>query len=184
VYGDGEGDGVEVGPAEYGTVVREKNLSPEEEEGVGDGKENVPPGVGVKGGFRHTEPMRGLSLGRRKRLKRVAEGRFGVSAEEEDGLGLQRFDVKIEDAFLRSRDSRNADVDDSNTIMGEGASGKLWKPSVKLSFQGSHVFAGIRKLVESGIIDGEKLPGWMTGEAGVSNGTVRNGRLDSRHVGI
>jgi central kinetochore subunit Mis15/CHL4 len=181
----GEGEGVETGPAEYGMVVGEKKLCQEEEEEdvVGQGKENVPPGVGVKEGFRHTDPGRGLSLGRRKRLRRVAEGRFGVSAREEDGMGLQRFDVKIEDPFPGSEDGK-ADIDDSNATMDEGANGKPWKPSVKLSFQGSHVFAGIRKLVESGIIDGKKLPGWMTGEAGVSNGIVKNGRLDSKHVGV
>jgi len=183
VYGDGEG--VEVGPAEYGTVVEEDKFGREDgDEEVEQGKENVPPSIGVKGGFRHADPARGLSLGQRKRLKRVAEGRFGVSAGEEDGMGLQRFDVKIDDAFLRSGDDGKEDVDDSNAVVDGGASGKPWKPSVKLSFQGSHVFAGIRKLVESGIIDGEKLPGWMTGEEGVSNGIVRNGRLDSRHVGI
>jgi len=180
----GEGDGLEVGPAEYGTVVGEKKLVPKEDDGVGDGKENVPPGVGVKPSFQHMDNRRGLGFGQKKRLKRVAEGRFGVSAEEEDGMGLQRFDVKIEDAFSTDVDSGEADVDNSSTAMGEGSSEKPWKPSVKLSFQGSHVFAGIRKLVESGIIDGKKLPGWMTGEAGVSNGIVRNGRLDSRHVGI
>lgn len=46
------------------------------------------------------------------------------------------------------------------------------------------MFAGIRALVECGIVDGLKMPGWMTGEASVSNGVVKNGRLDSRKVGI
>jgi central kinetochore subunit Mis15/CHL4 len=178
----GEGKEVEVGPAEYGTTV-EENSGPDEEK-MGEGKENMPPGVSVKEGFRHADPARGLTLGRRKKLRRIAEGRFGVSAAEEDGMGLQRFDVKIEDAFLGSGDGGRVDVDGSNAIVNEGTSGKQWKPSVKLSFQGSHVFAGIRKLVEIGILDGENLPGWMTGEAGVSNGIVRNGRLDSRHTGI
>src|SRR5262249_39498254 len=85
VYGDGEG--VEVGPAEYGTVVEEEKFGGEDgDEEVEQGKENVPPSIGVKGGFRHAHPARGLSLGQRKRLKRVAEGRFGVSAGEEDGM--------------------------------------------------------------------------------------------------
>jgi len=177
-------EGVEAGPAEYGTVVGKDKLGPEEEKTAEEEKENMPPAVGAKRGFQRTDPARGLSLAQRKRLKRVAEGRFGPSAKEDDGMGLQRFDVKIEDAFSGSRDNRKADVDDSNATRNKGTSEKPWKPSVKLSFQGSHVFAGIRKLVEGGIIDGEKLPGWMTGEAGVSNGTVRNGRLDSRHIGI
>jgi central kinetochore subunit Mis15/CHL4 len=52
-----------------------------------------------------------------------------------------------------------------------------WRPFVRLTFHGSHVFAGIRQLVESGIIDGERMPGWMTGEEGVTIGAVRNGRI-------
>lgn len=177
VYGERGGVWVEAGPAEYGTVVGGEKPDPHE-------KENVSPGVAVKRELRHTDPTRGLSLGRRKRLRRIAEGRFGVSVEEEEGMGLPRFDVKIEDTFLESGDGGKVDIDGSNATVDEGVSGKPWKPNVKLSFQGSHVFAGIRKLVEIGIINGEKLPGWMTGEAGVSNGVVRNGQLDSRHTGI
>ncbi|KAG7285539.1 hypothetical protein NEMBOFW57_010168 [Staphylotrichum longicolle] len=33
------------------------------------------------------------------------------------------------------------------------------------------------QLVECGIIDGERMPGWMTGEEGVTIGAVRNGRI-------
>ncbi|KXX82532.1 Kinetochore protein mis15 [Madurella mycetomatis] len=52
-----------------------------------------------------------------------------------------------------------------------------WRPYVRLTFHGSHVFAGIRQLVECGIVDGEQMPGWMTGEEGVTIGAVRNGRI-------
>ncbi|GAB1313599.1 chromosome loss-related protein [Madurella fahalii] len=52
-----------------------------------------------------------------------------------------------------------------------------WRPYVRLTFHGSHVFAGIRQLVECGIVDGERMPGWLTGEEGVTIGAVRNGRI-------
>ncbi|KAK3490208.1 centromere protein Chl4/mis15/CENP-N [Neurospora hispaniola] len=52
-----------------------------------------------------------------------------------------------------------------------------WHPNVKLTFHGSHVFAGIRQLVEAGIVDGERMPGWLTGEEGVTVGKVREGRI-------
>jgi central kinetochore subunit Mis15/CHL4 len=52
-----------------------------------------------------------------------------------------------------------------------------FRPDIRLTFHGSHVFAGIRQLVEAGIIDGERMPGWMTGEDGVTIGVVRNGRI-------
>ncbi|KAK6845442.1 hypothetical protein PG995_015552 [Apiospora arundinis] len=52
-----------------------------------------------------------------------------------------------------------------------------WRPKTRLTFHGSHVFAGIRQLVEAGIVDGERMPGWMTGEEGVTIGAVRHGRI-------
>ena len=52
--------------------------------------------------------------------------------------------------------------------------------STRIAFTGTHVFAGIRQLVEEGIIDGEKMPGWMTGEAAVTIGAVREGRIRAK----
>ncbi|KAH0563214.1 hypothetical protein GP486_002216 [Trichoglossum hirsutum] len=52
---------------------------------------------------------------------------------------------------------------------------QAWRPDVRLTFRGTHIFAGVRHLTDTGVIDGEKMPGWMTGEAGVSTGVVRNG---------
>lgn len=49
--------------------------------------------------------------------------------------------------------------------------------SMTLTFQGGHVLLGIRKLVEDGLIDLDKLPAWMTGEEAVSGGTVRRGTV-------
>lgn len=64
---------------------------------------------------------------------------------------------------------------------GQAQAGKeSWTPDVHLSFQGSHVFAGVRQLVEQGIVDGEKMPGWMAGDAGVSVGAVKEGRVRER----
>ena len=50
-------------------------------------------------------------------------------------------------------------------------------PMVQISFHGTHVFAGIRTLVEREVIDGKKMPGWMTGSEGVSRGVVKDGKL-------
>ncbi|KAJ4411626.1 chromosome loss- protein [Gnomoniopsis sp. IMI 355080] len=73
--------------------------------------------------------------------------------------------------------ARTQDDDDGGGGDEEGDEGETWRPSVKLTFHGSHVFAGIRQLVEAGIIDGEKMPGWLTGEEGVTIGAVRHGRI-------
>ncbi|KAK4460295.1 centromere protein Chl4/mis15/CENP-N [Cladorrhinum samala] len=69
------------------------------------------------------------------------------------------------------------DVDEQDDQREMDAVGSDWRPFVRLTFHGSHVFAGIRQLVECGVIDGEKMPGWMTGEEGVTMGAVRNGRI-------
>ena len=52
-----------------------------------------------------------------------------------------------------------------------------WRPRVRLTFHGPHVFAGLRQLAEAGIVDAERMPGWMTGEEGVTIGAVRDGRI-------
>jgi len=82
-------------------------------------------------------------------------------------------------ADRRGRKSRPSLLDrvESDEEDGSQAESSEWKPDVRFSFQGSHVFAGIRQLVEQGVFDGERMPGWMTGEAGVSVGVVRHGRM-------
>lgn len=116
--------------------------------------------------------------------RRIAEGRFGSSGKQDDGKGIEKFDVRIDDPFpVESTDGtaqngRNGKTqaakapDDAAAMEAE-----TWVPDVRISFKGPHVFAGVRELVEQGIIDGEKMPGWMTGEAGVTIGTVKNGRI-------
>lgn len=76
---------------------------------------------------------------------------------------------KVETVLRQARDEDGDDVDEQDP--------SLWIPTVRLSFQGPHVFAGIRQLVEAGIVDGERMPGWMTGEEGVTTGVVRHGRV-------
>jgi central kinetochore subunit Mis15/CHL4 len=138
-----------------------------------------------------------------KRRKEVAAGRFGTSAQPEDGQGLERFEVRIDDSFPAANgrhhaqedgDASNLEVPTTNqsrrgrpSLLDRTAEDlediqneEGWVPNVRVAFQGTHVFAGIRQLVEEGIVDGEKMPGWMTGEAGVTIGSVREGRIRSR----
>lgn len=139
-----------------------------------------------------------------KRARLAAKARFGDSGIVTDGKGVERVEILMQDPFPVSNvpqdqgsdedeqqagaetpvDRRRskveavlrqarADVEDVNDE--EDAS--RWTPTVRLAFQGSHVFAGIRQLVEAGIVDGKRMPGWMTGEEGVSTGVVRHGRI-------
>jgi central kinetochore subunit Mis15/CHL4 len=138
-----------------------------------------------------------------KRRKEIAAGRFGTSAQPDDGQGLERFEVRIDDPFpltassngvQRDGDTPNSEPQTASRIrrgrpslldrtaedLEDIQNDEGWVPSVRVTFQGTHVFAGIRSLVEEGIVDGEKMPGWMTGEAGVTIGTVREGRIRSK----
>ncbi|KAI1311148.1 centromere protein Chl4/mis15/CENP-N [Xylaria venustula] len=174
---------------------------------------------------------------RRKRAKLVAQARFGNNAKIDDGKGVERVDVLIEDPFPVSasdferendgqdteatqesrprkpkgrrssidasllQEAENEEDDDEqppgsqDQEVGEfdeqlprGTRGQAreedrnrekwaWRPHVRISLHGPHVFAGIRQLVEAGFIDGQRMPGWMTGEEGVTRGAVRNGRV-------
>ena len=140
-----------------------------------------------------------------KRQKKLAQARFGVSALEDDNKGIKKLDIQLQDPFPEApavQDESNViteqdppsehdaptqqrhsslfsedglEANDSFDEDAEPSSG--WTPKVRLSFRGSHVFAGIRKLIEVGAVDGERMPGWMTGEDGVDAGTVRKGRM-------
>jgi len=139
-----------------------------------------------------------------KRARMVAKARFGNSGLVTDGTGVERAEFLMRDPFPASRgavrgqeagdeeetadeqplDRRRSKVDavlrqaraDVDAIDDEEDASR-WTPAVKVTFVGSHVFAGIRQLVEAGIVDGERMPGWMTGEAGVTTGVIRHGRI-------
>jgi central kinetochore subunit Mis15/CHL4 len=104
--------------------------------------------------------------------RKVAQGRFGSSAKADDGLGIERFEVRIDDPFP-DMPANSAEPDGEE---------EAWVPEVRVAFHGSHVFAGVRELVEQGVVDGERMPGWMAGEAAVTIGTVRNGRIRTKGV--
>jgi central kinetochore subunit Mis15/CHL4 len=203
-----------------------------------DGEE--PAGAGIQNKTRRKRVLDPELEGeerRRKRAKLVAQARFGDSAKMDDGKGIERIDVIIEDPFpapathaedeeahdhdvegvqrgrgRKSKGRRSAvdasllqesegdDDEDEDTRNRDGATSEenstqtanrgrparkedrdrdkwTWRPNVRMSLHGPHVFAGIRQLVEAGIIDGARMPGWMTGEEGVTMGAVRNGRI-------
>lgn len=137
-----------------------------------------------------------------KRRREVAEGRFGSSAKPNDGHGLDKVEIRIDDPFpvipnsnarldgdtsgrnvqqsSRNRRGRPSLLDRTAEDLQELEDEDGWAPNVRVVFSGSHVFAGIRQLVEHGVINGEKMPGWMTGEAGVTIGAVKDGRIKTK----
>lgn len=110
--------------------------------------------------------------------RKIAEGRFGISGRIDDRAALERVQFHVRDQFpqLVMKDiSSSADNNPENDEQPWLA--KDWRPAVSIVLEGTHVFAGVRTLVEEGIIDGNKMPGWMTGEEGKSIGIVRDGKV-------
>lgn len=136
-----------------------------------------------------------------KRRKLVAKGRFGSAAKVDDGKGIERLDVRLEDHFpilsALAADEVDAAEAEEPARKGKKQKGRRstitleldrtededeladdgWRPDIRVTFHGQHIFAGVRELVEAGVVDGEKMPGWMTGEEGVSVGVVKDGRI-------
>ncbi|ROT43495.1 CHL4-domain-containing protein [Sodiomyces alkalinus F11] len=110
-----------------------------------------------------------------RKARRSAQARFGNSARPEDGRGVERVDISMRDPF-KTRRAGERQIAEHDT---EGLSS--WAPEVKLTFRGPHVFAGMRLLVENGIINGQRMPGWLTGEEGVTVGEVRHGRVQGHY---
>jgi central kinetochore subunit Mis15/CHL4 len=168
----------------------------------GDGQEKAPGDLsntngGPKAGpGRPKRPLDDKETSEAKRRKEVAAGRFGTSAQPNDGQGLERFEVRIDDPFPSTSDENTTQIDGETANrarrgrpslldrtaedLQELESEEGWAPNVRVTFQGTHVFAGIRQLVEEGIVDGDRMPGWMTGEAGVTIGSVKEGRIRSK----
>lgn len=57
--------------------------------------------------------------------------------------------------------------------------------TIKFKFKGNDVFGGLHELCDNDLIDISKVPGWLTGENGISSGTIYNGDFlkDSKRKG-
>jgi central kinetochore subunit Mis15/CHL4 len=132
-----------------------------------------------------------------KRRKAFASTRFGTSAlDPVDGTGLDRFEIRLEETVpsMSTTDSASSLLHTSHVASSRRRTSLLDaysplpvplaedrdRPAIRLTFSGTHVFAGIRALVENGVVDGERMPRWLTGEEGVSVGVVRAGRMLGR----
>ncbi|KAJ5259090.1 hypothetical protein N7524_010646 [Penicillium chrysogenum] len=101
-----------------------------------------------------------------KKRRLAIHSRFGTLGSSLAPAPLDRLDIRLLDKPGSSDEQYDDDVDDSI----------FTPPALSLTFSGSDVIGGIRKLAELGIVDPERMPSWMTGEEGVSVATVRLGR--------
>jgi central kinetochore subunit Mis15/CHL4 len=114
-----------------------------------------------------------LSPDSKKRCLAI-HSRFGTLGSSLTPAPLDRLDIRLLDKPGSSEEQDNVvdDVDDSTSTL----------PAVSLTFSGSDVIGGIRKLAELGIVDPERMPSWMTGEEGVSVASVRQGQPLQRDI--
>ncbi|CBF77684.1 hypothetical protein AN4360.2 [Aspergillus nidulans FGSC A4] len=99
-----------------------------------------------------------------KKRKLTVQSRFGTSGTTLSSAPLDRLDARLLDPPSGTQDAVEERTDSAG-------------PTLSLTFTGTDVISGIRKLAELGIVDAERMPSWMTGEEGVSMAVVRNGRV-------
>ncbi|CAI7667945.1 unnamed protein product [Penicillium palitans] len=100
-----------------------------------------------------------------KKRRLAIHSRFGTLGSSLAPAPLDRLDIRLLDKPSPSDEPDNDDDDSMSTL-----------PAVSLTFSGSDVIGGIRKLADLGIVDPDRMPSWMTGEEGVSVATVRLGQ--------
>ena len=105
----------------------------------------------------------------KSKRRKIAEGRFGTSGVYGDGRGIEKLEVTIKDKMPVLSGEAGAEDGD-----------RSFRPTVTVTFEGAHVFAGIRRMVDVGLIDGLSMPSWMTGEDGVNVAVVKDRRALKR----
>ncbi|OQE21366.1 hypothetical protein PENSTE_c012G00173 [Penicillium steckii] len=101
-----------------------------------------------------------------KKRRLAVESRFGTVGSSIAPAPLDRLDIRLLDT-LNANSEEEADSDRNAATL---------TPAVSLTFSGSDVIGGIRKLAEMGVVDPERMPSWMTGEEAVSTAFIRAGK--------
>lgn len=105
-----------------------------------------------------------------KKRKLAVYSRFGTSGTL-SSAPLDRLDIRMLDLpNVENEVPSLVDHDEDNNNNSDSP------PVISLTFSGTDVVSGIRKLAELGIVDPERMPSWMTGEEGVSVAAIRNGK--------
>ena len=162
IFADAATEGSPLDPRPSNTVSPEEHIRASHS-GPTEGKENTnSPATKRRSSGIDTAPLSPDS----KKRRLAIHSRFGTSGSSLAPAPLDRLDIRLLEKPGSSDEQYDDDVD--NPI--------LTRPALSLTFSGSDVIGGIRKLAELGIVDPERMPSWMTGEEGVSVATVRLGR--------
>ncbi|OJD18393.1 hypothetical protein AJ78_01573 [Emergomyces pasteurianus Ep9510] len=89
---------------------------------------------------------------------------------------LDRLEIHLQDPPIAPTPQvENGNEEDPDHDDGDG-DGETRPSTLSLTFSGSDVIAGLRRLAELGVVDPARMPSWMTGEEGVSVAVVKGGR--------
>ncbi|CAG7934790.1 unnamed protein product [Penicillium nalgiovense] len=162
IFADAATEGSPLDPRPSNTVSPEEHIRASHSSPT-EGKENTNgPATKRRSSGIDTAP---LSPDSKKRCLAI-HSRFGTLGSSLAPALLDRLDIRLLDKPGSSDEQYDDDGDDST----------FTPPALSLTFSGSDVIGGIRKLAELGIVDPERMPSWMTGEEGVSVATVRRGK--------
>lgn len=104
-----------------------------------------------------------------KKRKTAVSSRFGTSSSLSTAP-LDRLDIRLLDSPRDNHPTHRPQQDQQHDEQEPS------QPTITLTFTGTDVISGIRKLAELGVVDPLRMPSWMTGEEGVSVATVRGGK--------
>ncbi|CAG8033536.1 unnamed protein product [Penicillium nalgiovense] len=162
IFADAATEGSPLDPRPSNTVSPEEHIRASRSSPT-EGKENTNgPATKRRSSGIDTAP---LSPDSKKRCLAI-HSRFGTLGSSLAPALLDRLDIRLLDKPGSSDEQYDDDGDEST----------FTPPALSLTFSGSDVIGGIRKLAELGIVDPERMPSWMTGEEGVSVATVRRGK--------
>lgn len=114
-----------------------------------------------------------LPLDERGKREALARARFGMKPRSGNVLSESEEVEEADDIVTPALDRvewrlTHEYPDDSRTP---------FAPTITMRLEGSNVFHGVFEGIVEGWVDGERVPGWLTGEEGRSEGKVRDGRI-------
>lgn len=158
IFADAVIEGSPLDPRPANTVPTEEFMS-KQSDGVPEGEGGTRRDETDAASMKHPNNPSSDSPASKKR-KLAVQSRFGTSGSL-SFAPLDRLDIRLLDRPDQAE---------------EDGSVEQSQPTVSLTFSGTDVVSGIRKLSELGVVDPERMPSWMTGEEAVSVSMVHRGR--------
>jgi hypothetical protein len=102
----------------------------------------------------------------------LARARFGLRPRGKDLLDATSVKKEGDDIVLPALERVEWKI-----VHGYPDDATGFSPSLTMRFDGANVFHGVYEGIVEGWIDGGRVPGWLTGEEGRSEGKVQDGRI-------